>query len=169
MKVIFGLGNPGLKYKNNRHNIGYRVLGRIEEIKKSSFKKKVILKKPIGFMNECGVSIRQTCRRYDVSLEDILIVYDDVDLPLGKIRFRKSGTCGGHRGMASAATTLDTQDIGRLKIGVGKDITRDTADYVLSDFSPAEEKLLGEVIDKAGEACIDWVQYGMDFVMKKYN
>lgn len=169
MKIIFGLGNPGPKYKKNRHNVGYRILDKIAETKKSSFKKKVILTKPAGYMNDCGLSVRQTCRKHKVSFDDILLVYDDADLPLGKIRFRKSGSCGGHRGMASTAHSLETEDIARLKVGIGRDDTMDMADYVLSDFLPAEEELLEQIVKKASLACIDWVEQDMDSVMKKYN
>ena len=169
MKIIFGLGNPGPKYVNNRHNIGQRVLDELGKITDSSFKNKVKLEKSKGFMNNSGISVEKALRRHGVLLEDTLLVHDDVDLPLGKIRFRKSGSCGGHRGVASAEDILNTQDINRLKLGIGKDVNMDTADYVLADFLPQEQEALAEIVARASSACVDWVESGMDFVMRKYN
>jgi len=181
VKFIFGLGNPGRRYKNNRHNIGYQVVEKIAEKDSSSFKRSFKLKaylaatdsycliKPASFMNNSGQAVRAAHKKYQFSLEDLLVVYDDADLELGAIKFRKSGSSGGHRGMQSVIESLETDQICRLKIGIGRDLGVDTVNYVLSDFSRSESEALEEVISKAASACQDWVLDGPDFVMQKYN
>ena len=178
MKLIFGLGNPGLKYKNNRHNIGYIIVEEAAKKNKRSFKKSIFLGawlltgnvkvqgqgtqlvKPAGFMNNSGLCVKRVCKKYKSSFSDILVVYDDVDLPLGVVRFKKSGSSGGHRGMESIIQQLGTEEINRLKIGIGRNDHLDTADYVLSDFSASEKEVLVKVIEKAVLTCIDWVAGG---------
>ncbi|MCF7908653.1 MAG: aminoacyl-tRNA hydrolase [Candidatus Omnitrophica bacterium] len=187
MKFIFGLGNPGIQYKQNRHNIGYRIVEKIAETENSSFKRKfglggliAITKittpgesycfiKPTTFMNNSGRCLKAAKKKYGFSLDDILVVYDDVDLELGVVKFKKSGSSGGHRGMQSIVETLGTDQINRLRVGIGRDSRIDTADYVLSDFSGSELKFLPEIINKAAFACCDWVSKDAEFVMQKYN
>ena len=176
MKFIFGLGNPGTQYKQNRHNIGYRIVEEIAQDNKSSFKRKFglggliavgklvapgvnyCLIKPTTFMNNSGRCLKAANKKYGFSLADVLIVYDDVDLELGVVKFKKNGSSAGHRGMQSIIETLGTNQINRLKVGIGRDSGTDTADYVLSDFSTREVEFLPEIINRAVSACMDWVK-----------
>ncbi|MCK9573977.1 MAG: aminoacyl-tRNA hydrolase, partial [Candidatus Omnitrophica bacterium] len=136
MKIIVGLGNPGVKYKNNRHNVGFMVADEIADRKNSAFKKgflangwiarikagedTAILLKPSTFMNNSGLCVKKIISKYCVRPHDLLVVYDDADLSLGTLRIRKTGSSGGHKGMASIIDNLGTNDIVRLKIGIGK-------------------------------------------------
>ena len=137
MKLIVGLGNPGPHYAHNRHNVGYQCLERIAREHSMDFSKvmfkayvasgqiageKVLLAKPLTFMNLSGQAARPLFRWYRVALPDLLVVYDDLDLPTGKIRLRKKGGSGGHKGMASIIEMLGTQDFARLRIGIGRPI-----------------------------------------------
>ena len=184
MKIIFGLGNPGRKYKNNRHNIGYMVADEAVCAQKIKFRKnfklaasiagkisideEIVFVKPRTFMNNSGVCVKKVLENYKCLVSDILIVYDDVDLPLGEIRFRRKG-CGGHRGMRSVKDMLKTEHIDRLRIGIDKAEVEDLSEYVLSDFDAQEKDKLEEVIKQGAAALMDWVKYGADFVMRNYN
>ena len=185
MKIIFGLGNPGRQYKNNRHNIGYMVVDKLAGMQKVSFKRKVKLSallamkrikgeevffvKPCTFMNNSGLCVEKIVDKYKVLIQNMLIIYDDVDLSLGQIRFRQKGSCAGHRGMASIISTLGSQQVNRLRVGVGRPQNGELPDYVLSDFSVSEREVLPDSIAQAASACLDWVNEGPDFVMKTYN
>jgi PTH1 family peptidyl-tRNA hydrolase len=183
LKIIFGLGNPGKKYKNNRHNIGYMVIERIaEDVRfKRSIKlkgylgekeiagEKILLVKPTTFMNNSGICVKKIIDYYQIHLKDFLVIYDDVDLPLGKIRFRRKGSSGGHKGIKSIIEILGSEEINRLRIGIGKKRDEDLAEYVLSDFSPQEKEILKKVISDAVSASLDWVKFGADYVMQNYN
>ena len=183
MKAIFGLGNPGAVYKNNRHNIGCMVIDRLvsrSELRlKKSFRlsasiakdnqRELFFIKPRTFMNNSGVCVKKTLGYYKLTISDILIVYDDVDLPLGALRFRGSGSSGGHRGMASIIRVFGSEEINRLRIGVGRPNNYELSDHVLSDFSNSEKARVDEIIDNAASACIDWFDHGIDFVTRNYN
>ena len=185
MKIIFGLGNPGSKYKNNRHNIGYMVVENLAESRGIAFKRSfkteayiagkkdsqrwVFLVKPRTFMNNSGVCVKKILDKYKVSRAEILIIYDDADLPLGMIRLRAKGRSAGHRGMASIKNELESEEINRLRVGVGNSKEIELSDHVLSDFFPSEKETLKKVIQEAVSASWDWVDKGIDFVMKKYN
>lgn len=185
MKAIFGLGNPGQQYRKNRHNIGYMVVDEVARIWGLSFrrsfkltafiaKKKInkeenFLIKPRTYMNNSGHCLKKVLANYKVLLQDILIVYDDVDLALGKIRFRLKGSCAGHRGMSSIINALGTEEVNRLRIGVGKPESGELSDYVLSDFSSSEQELLKDILARSALACMDWISRGPEYVMQKYN
>jgi len=185
VKVIFGLGNPGQQYRNNRHNVGYMVIDKLllsqdigfkRSFKTSSFiaRKQVddaqaFFVKPRVFMNNSGLCVKKVQNVYGFLPENILIIYDDVDLPLGAIRFKAKGSCAGHKGMSSIVEKLGTESIRRLRIGISGSNKSELSDYVLSDFSNQERPLLNSVIDQAASACLDWINNGDDFVMKNYN
>jgi PTH1 family peptidyl-tRNA hydrolase len=185
MKIIFGLGNPGRQYRNNRHNVGYMVLDELASRENFIFKRsfrlsaalarkeinneEVLFIKPRTYMNNSGLSVKRALSSYKLTLRDILVVYDDIDLPLGKIRFRESGSCAGHRGMAAILSALGDEKISRLRVGISRDELTDVVDYVLSDFSLSEKEILEKVISQAASACIDWVYQGASFVMQQYN
>ncbi|MFH1504423.1 MAG: aminoacyl-tRNA hydrolase [Candidatus Omnitrophota bacterium] len=189
MKVIFGLGNPGSQYKNNRHNIGYRVIDKLAQAWNLKFKrsfatrsfiavkkaerKNVLLAKPRVFMNNSGLCVKSILKKYELLFMNILVVCDDIDLPLGSLRLREKGSSAGHRGMASIISLLGTEEVSRLRVGVGRPRLEhrgrpcgdnqdrpdrgEVSDYVLSDFSSEEETILKTVIDEAVAKCIDWM------------
>ncbi|MEI8350467.1 MAG: aminoacyl-tRNA hydrolase [Candidatus Omnitrophota bacterium] len=185
MKVIFGLGNPGLEYKQTRHNVGFMVIDKLAQRQKIVFKRSlrfeaffaagvmagedISLVKPRTFMNRSGSCVRNVLSHYRLTTDKMLVVYDDADLPLGAIRFRKKGSSAGHQGMASIIERTATQDIARLRIGIGKSSKEDLARYVLDEFSTQEKTVIEEAIEKSVSACIDWVNYGGDYVMQQYN
>lgn len=185
MKIILGLGNPGHKYRNNRHNIGYRILEELADNRRVKFVRsikfsaylaednlndeKILLVKPRTFMNNSGLCLKKIVKKYKPNTRDILVVYDDVDLRLGSIRFSQRGSCAGHRGMASVLSVITTDSINRLRIGIGVPESGELSDYVLSDFNFQEKNLLDDVIKKSVSGCKDWVREGIESVMSKYN
>lgn len=162
MRLVVGLGNPGKQYMHTRHNIGFRVINQLADNLKIdwSAQKKLhgllaksgdtIYLKPDTFMNESGRSVLAALQFYRLTPADLLIVYDDKDLPLGTLRFRTKGSSGGHNGMNSIITLLGTQEFSRLRIGIAptdpETIMGDTANYVLGKFNKAEEEQLPEII-----------------------
>jgi PTH1 family peptidyl-tRNA hydrolase len=183
--LIAGLGNPGRNFEHNRHNVGFmllnRISGRLGEnfsrveskalVAKSSYLgERVILVKPQLYMNNSGAPISSLVRFYRVSLDNLLVAYDDVDLPLGTIRLRPSGGSAGQKGMQSIIERLGTEEIPRLRIGTGRPPGRmEAADYVLQDFPPSEMDLLAETLDRAVEAVLSFIQYGLEPAMNTYN
>lgn len=166
--LIVGLGNPGSKYKMTRHNIGFTVVDKLVDLvcfgpltKQKGFKaevgetmlfsKKVVLAKPHTFMNDSGYSVELLSRMYMIPPERILVIYDDVSLDFGRLRYRITGSAGGHNGIKSIITSLENnQDFSRLKIGIGpKPAEGQLIDYVLGDFTEEEQSKLSEVIDNA--------------------
>ncbi len=185
MRIIFGLGNPGLRYKNTRHNVGHMTVEAIAKRNKAPFRRsvrlnawiaeleieneEVILVKPRTFMNNSGICAKKVFDKYKCLLQEILVVHDDVDLPLGALKFREKGSSGGHRGIASILASLGAEEFNRLKIGIGRPHSEEVADYVLSGFLRKEKKVLSEILEKAVSACIDWVRCGSHYVMSNYN
>ena len=185
MKIILGLGNPGKRYQNNRHNIGFMAIDKLADefsvkLRRSiranaSLAKKiikgedVILVKPLTFMNNSGAAIKKVVDIYKVDKNDILVIYDDVDLNLGELRFRRSGSAGGHRGMASVIERLGADNINRLRIGIARPSSEEVADYVLSDFAFNEEPTVITTIEESAKASIDWVASGIEAAMSAYN
>jgi len=158
LKLIVGLGNPGEKYTNTRHNIGFIAIDKFHKKKFSDISwqqkynayfiktKDLLLLKPLTYMNNSGKALINFVNFYKILIEDILIVFDDMDLEFGKIRFRKKGSSGGHRGVASIINSLKTENIQRIKIGIGRpSLSQDPANYVLQKFSKKEEKILDDI------------------------
>ncbi|PLS68732.1 MAG: aminoacyl-tRNA hydrolase [Cyanobacteria bacterium M5B4] len=181
--LIVGLGNPGPKYDRTRHNVGFMAvdhLSLIEKISLSPHKKfqgdfgeggQLRLLKPSTFMNLSGQSVGAVVNWYKLAPEDVMVIYDDLDLPLGKIRLRKSGSAGGHNGMRSIISHLHTQDFPRLRIGIGTSdrAQQETVDYVLGKFTPQESAILLSVLDLVGK-CLQMVQKeGIDKAMSIFN
>lgn len=185
MYIIAGLGNPGSKYENTRHNVGFQVIdiladrmGILVEEKKHKalcgrgalMGQKVILLKPQTFMNLSGESIRVAADFYKVEPEDILVVYDDVSLEPGQLRIRAKGSAGGHNGMKNIIAHLGTQEFPRVKVGIGeKPKGMDLADYVLSRFSKGEQELMAQAFKEAAEAVTMILGQGMDTAMNHFN
>ncbi|WP_027964449.1 aminoacyl-tRNA hydrolase [Halalkalibacillus halophilus] len=185
MKCIVGLGNPGLKYKKTRHNIGFHVIDQIVEQNNWKYKKdkfsahyvieqvngeKMIFVKPQTYMNKSGESIRQIADFYELSPEEILVVYDDLDLPPGKIRLRQKGGHGGHNGIRNTIDHLGTKEFNRLRFGIGRpegDLS--VVHYVLGKFSKEELKDVRPSIEDAAKACEDWSDQTFLEVMNTYN
>ena len=185
MKLIVGLGNPGQEYRHTRHNLGFQVLDALSEVLGAAFARekfrgqiaeatlegeKVLLLKPMTFMNKSGESVARAARNSVRSPEDILIVYDDVDLPLGKLRMRNAGSAGTHNGMRSVLERLGTRDVPRLRIGVGDKVEGgDLSGHVLGKFRPEEKPEAEAAVKRAVEACTCFLEEGIEAAMNRYN
>jgi PTH1 family peptidyl-tRNA hydrolase len=183
--LIVGLGNPGREYKGNRHNLGFMVLdclaarlgssfGRLQShalIAKGEYQeRRIILAKPQTYMNLSGQAVGSLARFYKVPPENMLVVYDDVDLPLGTLRLRPDGGSAGQKGMRSIIERLGTEVIPRLRVGIGRPPGRmDAAAYVLQDFSRDEADLLPQILDRACEAALTFITRGLETAMNQYN
>ncbi|MBO8178327.1 MAG: aminoacyl-tRNA hydrolase [Bacillus sp. (in: Bacteria)] len=185
MKLIVGLGNPGTKYERTRHNIGFEVIDELAKrfaspLTESKFKglytiiryssEKVILLKPMTYMNLSGESIRAVVDYYDIDPEHILVIYDDLDLPVGKIRLRQKGSAGGHNGIKSTIAHLGTQNFNRIRIGIDRPTNgMSVPDYVLGKFTKEEWETMGDVIQRCADACEEWMEKPFLQVMNRYN
>ena len=183
--LIVGLGNPGQAYARQRHNVGFITLDAISRKHSVAFKKhksksliatlqlnnmSVILSKPQTFMNLSGQSVQELVRYYDIQLDKILVIFDDLDLPIGDIRIRKSGGSSGHRGMQSVITLLGTDTIPRLRLGIGRPPPIvDPKDYVLRPFTEKQKQLIDSLIPKTIEAVESFVVDGVHTAMSNYN
>jgi PTH1 family peptidyl-tRNA hydrolase len=183
MKVVVGLGNPGPRYAATRHNVGYAVVDFLAESPRADRPQrrfqaevvevvedphKVLLVKPETFMNLSGRSVRQLVDFYQLPLEDLLVVSDDINLPLGKLRARARGTHGGHNGLRDIQNHLGTTEYSRLRLGVGAP-PDEAVDYVLGRFRPSERPVIQEAVEKAAQAVLVWVHQGIDACMNQYN
>ena len=184
MKLVVGLGNPGPRYANNRHNVGFQCVRRIAVQYGSSHHKlicnalvtpaqirgtKVALARPLAFMNRSGQAVASLSRRYAVALSDLLVIYDDLDLPLGRIRLREGGGAGGHKGMLSIIGSLGGDSFPRLRIGIGRPAEGEPSDYVLSDFAPYEIRTLEATYELAIAAVESFVTAGIVAAMNTFN
>ena len=191
MKLIVGLGNPGKVYAHNRHNIGFRCLNYFARLHSIRFDhrqcrariglgevrgEKLLLARPSTFVNLTGKPVACLVRKHDIPLSDLLVIYDDLDLPLGKIRLRQSGGSGGHKGMNSIISALGSEDFPRIRVGIGRpqveeqSISEDAiVNYVLSDFSPQEEKVIKPAIAMVSEAIDCFLTQGVEAAMSKFN
>jgi PTH1 family peptidyl-tRNA hydrolase len=185
LTVIAGLGNPGNKYENTRHNVGFSTIDLLSSkhgIKVNKLKHKaltgegtiagerVLLVKPQTFMNLSGESIRDIAEWYKLPMDNIIIVYDDVDLPVGTIRIRPKGSSGTHNGMKSVIYQLQSDEFPRVRIGIGKAPEGwDLADYVLSRFSADEAGAIRESIARAADAAASIVSDGVSAAMNQFN
>lgn len=181
--IIAGLGNPGAKYNGSRHNAGFMVIdaltssasvqsrerfqAHILEIRSED--ETIVFMKPLTFMNDSGNAVSQVVRWYKAEPDRVLIVYDDLDLPFGSIRLRARGSAGGHNGLASVIQKLGTQEIPRLRVGIGRPASGSTVNYVLSRFTPTERAELPGIIDRAVLAVNAWRDEGIESAMNTYN
>jgi len=183
MKMLVGLGNPGKKYSHTRHNIGFKVLeelARRHQIEKEESRydaivghlrinqEKLLLVKPLTFMNLSGKAVRPLFNWFKLELSELLVVYDDMDLPPGTVRIRASGGTGGHKGMQSICESLGSRDFPRIRIGIGRP-PGGAIDWVLGEFSESEKPLMQEAVEKAASAIECWVKSGIDASMNAYN
>lgn len=185
MKLIVGLGNPGAKYAGTRHNIGFDIIDALAnqlEVELSEAKhkgvyaiarkgtEKVILLKPLTYMNLSGESIAEVMRYYDIDKEDVIVVYDDLDLPQGKIRLRQKGSAGGHNGIKSIIAHLGTDQFKRVRVGIGRpEGPIKTVDYVLGKFSEEERNVIDSAIKTSADACIRAIDNTFIDVMNEFN
>ncbi|HEV3435968.1 MAG TPA: aminoacyl-tRNA hydrolase [Gemmata sp.] len=181
MKIIVGLGNPGTKYTGTRHNIGFEVIDYLAG--RSPFREKfeasvaemkegeetILLVKPLTFMNLSGRAVRAILDFYKLPVEQVLIVCDDFNLPLGKLRVRTKGSHGGQNGLRNIQEQLGTDAYARLRIGVGQPTPGDAVDFVLSKFKPGERAATEEAIANAAQAVLVWVRQGVEACMNRFN
>lgn len=185
MKIVLGLGNPGKKYERTRHNLGYFVVDRLALEKRIAVNEKkyhsltglwhldgekILLAKPQTYMNHSGEAARHLLRYLPVEAGDLVVIHDDLDLPFGRIRIRKRGSAGGHRGVSSILEALGEENFFRVRIGIGRPPAGgDPTDYVLERFSAAEAAGLEDVIARAAEAVQCLLEEGSRRAMEKFN
>jgi peptidyl-tRNA hydrolase, PTH1 family len=183
--LIIGLGNPGREYRETRHNIGFMLLDRLTVKLNARFtrmqsralvasaiyeERKIVLAKPQTFMNLSGQSVQGLIHFYKLPLENLLIAHDDLDLPIGTIRIRPDGGSAGQKGMASTIERLGTDEVPRLRLGIGRPPGQmQPPDYVLQAFSNADLNVISETLDRGVEAALMWVMEGLEAAMSKYN
>ena len=182
--IIVGLGNPGKEYEKTRHNVGFLALDFLAKhfncdfnLKKFNSKvgscqisgKKILFLKPQTYMNLSGQCIREIVAFYKLDMEDLVVIYDDIDLPMGNLRIRKKGSAGTHNGMRSIIYDLQDDGFPRVRVGIGGERKGDLANYVISGFSGDDRKLIEEAIVKAADAVTCLVEDGIDRAMVDYN
>ncbi len=185
IKIVVGLGNPGQQYRNTRHNVGFMVLKQLRkrwEPGRGRLKfharcwqasiggRTVILAAPQTYMNRSGLAVAEITSFYKADPSAVLVVMDDLALPLGRLRVRASGSAGGHKGLGDILKMMDTNRLARLRIGIGappEDF--DSVDYVLSRFRRDEKPVISSAIESAADAAEDWVSKGITCVMDRYN
>ena len=185
MKLIVGLGNPGKKYENTRHNTGFAVIDRTlaklnVELDKNKFNadytminrngEKIYILKPLTYMNLSGEAVAPFMKYFGIEPEDLVVVHDDLDLPVGKIRLRQIGSCGGQNGMRNIIDLLGDSNIKRIRVGIGKDPLIPVVDYVLGKTKKEDLEVYNQALDKASDALIYWLDHD-DFskVMSNFN
>jgi len=181
MTLFVGLGNPGIRYENNRHNIGFRVIDSLVEhygarnVSKISFhgelfkSNELLFLKPATYMNLSGKSLQAVKHFYKIELDHIIVIHDDLDLPFGALRFKKGGGSGGHNGLKSIDSMIG-KEYKRVRMGIGKPAYKSqVTEYVLSDFSPEERSFLGRWIEHTAEACRLLPREEFDWVKSKYS
>lgn len=184
MKLIVGLGNPGKEYAKMRHNTGFMVLDALSQklgvtISQSKFKgeyvkfkyhgEDVILLKPMTYMNSSGEAVEAIMHFYKIDVNDLLVIYDDLDMPTGKLRLRASGSAGGHNGIKSIIAHVGTQDFKRIRVGIDKNPLIPTIDYVLGQFTDEQKPLLENGIHNAVNATITYLDKGFNKAMNEFN
>jgi len=184
LKMVVGLGNPGAEYAETRHNAGFRVVDLLAdtlkvEVRKKKFGavlgqseftgKKVILLKPWRYMNRSGQVVATAMGFYKLGLMDLLVVSDDMDLELGRIRIRRKGSAGGQKGLLDIIEKLGTNEFGRLRVGIGRSATENAYDFVLGKPSEAESGLLDGAIERARDAVLCWLENGIEAAMNEFN
>lgn len=184
--LIVGLGNPGKEYATTRHNAGFLVAQRIADLFHMEFirsgkyhgllaqgmieEEKVYLLLPTTYMNVSGVAVKAFVAEKKIALENVLVICDDFQLPFGELRFRPKGSAGGHNGLASVIEQLQTQDVPRLRLGIGSPKSKDqVTDFVLSEFKTSEKKQLVEIIDRAASGCRSFLVSGISHTMAEFN
>jgi PTH1 family peptidyl-tRNA hydrolase len=183
MWIIVGLGNPGRRYSRTRHNIGFMVVEQIARRYEIDFKEKEkyrigtgfidgeksLLVEPLLYMNMSGLAVKDLIRKFNIPLEKLVVIHDDLDMEVGKLKVRRKGSSGGHKGVESIIQNISSKDFARLKIGIGRDKDFTPEDYVLSKFRKSELSLIKSTIEKASDAIVCIVLDGLDKAMNRFN
>ncbi|MFZ1933334.1 MAG: aminoacyl-tRNA hydrolase [Thermoguttaceae bacterium] len=185
MKLVVGLGNPGRRYEETRHNVGYMVLAELarrhgappvktrfrgEVVEAELGGQKALLLSPITFMNRSGTSVQEAVSFYKLQIEDLLVLCDDLNLPVGKLRVRSRGSSGGQKGLDDIIARLGTEEFSRLRVGIGAAPAGwEWANYVLSKFSPDELPDIRAAVESAADAVVVWAREGIEVCMNQYN
>lgn len=185
MPLLIGLGNIGREYEGSRHNIGFEIVDGIAEKLSAGFRpgrgpfevaegrfkgRKITLIKPATYMNLSGTAVKKALARYNTDVRDCLVIYDDLNLPLGKIRLREAGSAGGHNGIKDIIAKLGTDRFPRLRFGIGHDFAKGRqVDFVLTKFNPDEQELLAEAKIKALDAALSFANDGIERAMNYHN
>lgn len=184
MKLIVGLGNPGKEYEKTRHNVGFLTLDKLAKKINMNFDKnkckanygiykhndeKIIIAKPQTYMNSSGEAVISLMKFYDIDIKNVIVIHDDLDLPVGKLRIRYQGSCGGQNGMRSIIDLVGTDKINRIRIGISNNKLIDTVDYVLGKFPKEDLTIINETLDKAVDAIIYSFDHNFEEVMSKFN
>jgi PTH1 family peptidyl-tRNA hydrolase len=184
MKLIAGLGNPGSKYDDTRHNVGFRVVDALaerfgEKVRRKKFNAlteevhaedtKLLLMKPQDYMNRSGHAVATAAGFYKLGPADVLVVTDDMALDVGRLRIRAKGSAGGHNGLKDIIARFGSDDFARLRVGIGDSGRMDSADYVLSRFSAEERAIVDNAVQTAVDAICCWLRDGVDIAMTRYN
>ena len=184
MKLVAGLGNPGSDYADTRHNIGFRVMDLLAEalnieVRKRKFgarfglgefaHKKLIVLKPWQFMNRSGQAVATAVGFYRLSVDNVFVVTDDMDLEPGRIRIRAKGSAGGHNGLADIIEKLGTNEFARCRVGIGRSHEQDAIGFVLDKPTETEKSLLDTAIERARDAVLCWIESGVETAMNQYN
>lgn len=185
MKCIVGLGNPGTQYNHTRHNIGFMAIDRLSAAWDISVHRrkwegetgegwvrgeKVVLCKPQTYMNRSGMTVRPLCDYFKITMDNLVVIYDDLDLPLGQIRLRLKGSAGGHNGMKSIIQHLGTEEFKRIRIGIGRpNASHSVTDYVLQPFAEHEEEPIAAALERVVEAVNCWIDSTFLVAMNQYN
>ena len=193
MKLIVGLGNPGGGYASSLHNLGFMCVNHFARMHSIRFDKKrgkarigsgeiagskVVMARPQTYMNQSGQAVSRLVRKFNVSLDNLLVIYDDLDPPLGKIRIRKGGSSAGHKGVESIITELGSQDFSRIRVGIGRPLDAtismeitdaDIITYLLSELPPEEKRAITQILPKVSEAILCLLTEGLTAAMNKYN
>lgn len=182
-RLILGLGNPGERYRETRHNVGFAVveeLARRRSVRLSRLECNTLVAEdgdltlgiPQTYMNRSGYAARCLVERHGIEPENVLVVFDEVNLPLSRLRLRTKGSPGGHRGMESIIGSLNTDRVPRLRLGIGPEEggdADDLVDFVLEPFEKAEREQVAEMVDRAADACESWLEHGSQQTMNRYN
>lgn len=183
--LVVGLGNPGVRYAQTRHNVGFMVLDRLAVAWRAAWQedpspaavghaqvagRSVFLLKPLTYMNNSGHAVRLALARLHLTPQEVVLVYDDLDLPLGRLRIRRQGSAGGHRGVASVIRELGTEEFGRVRVGIGRPPDGVTAaDYVLEPFPPGERDAARKALERACAAVAAIIADGFEAAMRLFN
>lgn len=178
--IVFGLGNPGEDYARTRHNLGFmfldKLIKKVKHVKEVRYKNSIcfasqkdIFVYPLTFMNLSGLALEEIMKKHKFDISELLIVCDDISLPLGTIRIRKRGSAGGHNGLKSIIAALNTENFARMRLGIRNDYGEDVVDFVLSEFKDAEWPVVEQMLNNAVSAFFDIKTRGIDYAMNKYN
>ena len=179
---MIGLGNPGAEYEGTRHNFGSMVVDRVAKLRRMEFKPgkgkyweskdksgSFLLMKPTTFMNESGLAVKELKERYGFPASNMMVIYDDLDLPFGSVRIRERGSAGGHHGMESIIYHLNSEDFSRIRLGIDDDNRSDDVDFVLSRFEEVQLDEVEKTLSYAAEGALEFIYNGINTSMNKYN